>query len=211
MVYAALSLVSLLFAGSLQFQFKHHNNDELAQVLQDVNNRCPNITRIYTLSETSVLGLPLYFIEFSTKPGHHEISKSIFYKFSLKFIWGKCDLPSWKKSITAGSISCVISGPWCDLCFPQVSYNMGQRIHLHFINLELCPVVLFATKYFTLRASSILALIKNYDIFYFDFRQRWHFNRRVLDQAPNFLGIFTYYGKYFCREINYRAQMQWRI
>ncbi|CAH1381469.1 unnamed protein product [Tenebrio molitor] len=78
MVYAALSVVSLLFAGSLQFQFKHHNNDELAQVLQDVNNRCPNITRIYTLSETSVLGLPLYFIEFSTKPGHHEIMKPEF-------------------------------------------------------------------------------------------------------------------------------------
>ncbi|RZC32139.1 Peptidase M14 domain containing protein [Asbolus verrucosus] len=75
MVYAALLMVSLLFAGTHQFQFKHHNNDELVQVLQDVNSRCPNVTRLYTLTETSVLGIPLYVIEFSTKPGHHEISK----------------------------------------------------------------------------------------------------------------------------------------
>ena len=68
-------ILSSLVAGTLQFQLKHHNNEELLQVLQDVNSRCPNITRIYTLTETSVLGTPLYLIEFSTKPGHHEISK----------------------------------------------------------------------------------------------------------------------------------------
>ncbi|XP_044262132.1 carboxypeptidase E-like [Tribolium madens] len=78
MVFATLLVVSLLFAGTLQFQFKHHNNDELVQVLQDVNSKCPNITRVYTLTETSVLGLPLYLIEFSTKPGHHEIMKPEF-------------------------------------------------------------------------------------------------------------------------------------
>ncbi|XP_063912973.1 carboxypeptidase E-like [Zophobas morio] len=78
MVHAALLILSSLVAGTLQFQLKHHNNEELLQVLQDVNSRCPNITRIYTLTETSVLGTPLYLIEFSTKPGHHEIMKPEF-------------------------------------------------------------------------------------------------------------------------------------
>ncbi|KAJ8920476.1 hypothetical protein NQ315_005344 [Exocentrus adspersus] len=78
MARAALFFISLCFTGTLPFQFKHHNNEELLQVLQDVNIRCPNISRIYTLSETSVLGVPLYMIEFSTKPGHHEILKPEF-------------------------------------------------------------------------------------------------------------------------------------
>ncbi|KAB0802949.1 hypothetical protein PPYR_05135 [Photinus pyralis] len=69
---------SILLVSSRQFEFKHHNNEELLQVLEDVNAKCPNITRIYTLSETSVLGVPLYIIEFSTEPGHHEIMKPEF-------------------------------------------------------------------------------------------------------------------------------------
>lgn len=71
-----LFLVFLLLAAadsSFQFDFKHHDNNEMVQVLEDVQARCPNITRIYTLSETSVNGFPLYLIEFSTKPGQHEI------------------------------------------------------------------------------------------------------------------------------------------
>lgn len=75
MVFCVLFLLTLLSTGSLQFQFKHHNNEELLEVLQDVNSKCPNISRIYTLSENSVLGIPLYVIEFSTKPGHHEVCK----------------------------------------------------------------------------------------------------------------------------------------
>lgn len=82
MVYGVLLVVTfagVAFATAAArehlFHFKHHNNDELLQVLDDVNAKCPNITRIYALSETSVLGTPLYLIEFSTKPGHHEISK----------------------------------------------------------------------------------------------------------------------------------------
>lgn len=77
MTHSLLRSICILafVANSLQFQFKHHNNDELLQVLQDVNAKCPNITRIYSLSETSVLGVPLYLIEFSTKPGHHEVCK----------------------------------------------------------------------------------------------------------------------------------------
>lgn len=70
-----LVVFALLIVGSRQFEYKHHNNEELLQVLQNVNAECPNITRIYTLSETSVLGVSLYVIEFSTKPGHHELRK----------------------------------------------------------------------------------------------------------------------------------------
>lgn len=57
-------------------EFRHHDNDELVQELEKVHEECPNITRIYTLSENSVNGRPLYVIEFSTKPGHHELRKS---------------------------------------------------------------------------------------------------------------------------------------
>lgn len=64
--------------GSLSFQFKHHDNQELAKVLREVNEKCFNITRIYTLSEPSVLGVPLYVIEFATRPGHHEVLKPEF-------------------------------------------------------------------------------------------------------------------------------------
>lgn len=54
------------------FKFKHHNNTELGQVLRDINRKCPDITRVYTLSEKSVRGLSLYAIEFTMKPGYHQ-------------------------------------------------------------------------------------------------------------------------------------------
>lgn len=64
---------SLVTASS--YQFKHHSNAEILKVLETVHQACPNITRIYTLSETSVKGVPLYMIEFSTHPGQHEQCK----------------------------------------------------------------------------------------------------------------------------------------
>lgn len=73
MVVGFVLVLSLLVASSHQFEYKHHNNKELPLVLEEVHRECPNITRIYTLSETSVLGVPLYVIEFSTRPGHHEV------------------------------------------------------------------------------------------------------------------------------------------
>lgn len=75
------SVLSLLSPISC-FLFKHHNNQELLTVLDGVHKACPNITRIYTLSETSVKGVPLYMIEFSTTPGQHVPRK--FSAFSLK-------------------------------------------------------------------------------------------------------------------------------
>lgn len=78
-----LIVLSLFIAISRQFQYKHHNNDELLQVLENVRAKCPTITRIYTLSETSVLGVPLYVLEFSTKPGYHELSKFVTFIFQI--------------------------------------------------------------------------------------------------------------------------------
>lgn len=54
-------------------EFRHHNNEEIQHILASIHARCPNITRIYTLSERSVRGLPLYVIEFSTTPGYHQL------------------------------------------------------------------------------------------------------------------------------------------
>src|SRR5207248_4570071 len=55
------------------FVFKHHDNQELNQLLQAVNQKCPDITRLYELSERSVNGWPLTVIEFSDNPGRHEL------------------------------------------------------------------------------------------------------------------------------------------
>lgn len=76
MLVHLITVFSMIFIGlatATEFQFKHHNNQELAETLKNVHAKCPNITRIYTLSEKSVLGLPLYLIEFSTKPGYHQL------------------------------------------------------------------------------------------------------------------------------------------
>lgn len=75
MVNVRLIVFTLLVAGTHQFVYKHHDNEEIYQELQAAHNVCPNITRVYTLTETSVLGVPLYVIEFSTTPGHHQIRK----------------------------------------------------------------------------------------------------------------------------------------
>jgi carboxypeptidase E len=58
--------------------FKHHNNTELAEVLQQIHNACPDITRLYTLSEPSVNGIPLYVLEITDRPGKHELMEPEF-------------------------------------------------------------------------------------------------------------------------------------
>jgi len=73
--YSLLLLLASAFNIHLSngLDFKHHNNTELAAVLQQVHNACPDVTRLYTLSEPSVLGVPLYVLEFSDRPGRHEL------------------------------------------------------------------------------------------------------------------------------------------
>merc|ERR1712038_712916 len=64
---------AFLACVSAEVEFKHHNNTEMAAVLQQVHNRCPDITRLYTLSEPSVNGIPLYVLEITDHPGKHEL------------------------------------------------------------------------------------------------------------------------------------------
>merc|ERR1712018_223289 len=63
----------LAFMAKSEVEFKHHNNTEMAAVLQQVHNSCPDITRLYTLSEPSVNGIPLYVLEITDHPGKHEL------------------------------------------------------------------------------------------------------------------------------------------
>ncbi|XP_030756758.1 carboxypeptidase E-like [Sitophilus oryzae] len=78
-VFVALVLLQIyLYESTDGFEFKHHDNQELFHVLRDVNTKCRNITRVYALNEPSVLGIPLYVIEFSTRPGRHETLKPEF-------------------------------------------------------------------------------------------------------------------------------------
>lgn len=53
------------------YTFKHHDNAELSAVLDAIHDKCPNVTRVYVLSENSVRGVPLHVIEFSATPGVH--------------------------------------------------------------------------------------------------------------------------------------------
>jgi len=67
------AFIALVACVNAEVEFKHHNNTEMAAVLQQVHNRCPDITRLYTLSEPSVNGIPLYVLEITDNPGKHEL------------------------------------------------------------------------------------------------------------------------------------------
>ncbi|XP_022205490.1 carboxypeptidase E isoform X2 [Nilaparvata lugens] len=58
---------------SAAFEFKHHNNLEMQTAMEEVHRKCPKITHLYTLTELSVQNIPLYVIEFSSRPGRHQI------------------------------------------------------------------------------------------------------------------------------------------
>jgi len=77
MLVALTTLITICMLATIQtkVEFKHHNNTEMAAILQKVHNECPDISRLYTLSEQSVLGVPLYVLEFSDHPGHHELGE----------------------------------------------------------------------------------------------------------------------------------------
>ncbi|KAL4706500.1 hypothetical protein ACJJTC_015698 [Scirpophaga incertulas] len=76
-----LKLTLCLIVVSSEFIWKHHNNEELPLVLEEVHEKCPNITRVYALTEPSVRNIPLYVIEFSTTPGFHQP-----YKPEVKYV-----------------------------------------------------------------------------------------------------------------------------
>lgn len=62
-----------------EFQFKHHNNEEMYDVILKIREKCPSITSLYRLSEDSVEGRPLLVIVFSIHPTYHKPSNYIFY------------------------------------------------------------------------------------------------------------------------------------
>jgi len=71
-----IGILNIQKCSSLEpFVFKHHNNEELNQVLQDINKHCPAITRLYELNYRSVEGWPLTVIELSDNPGSHDFRK----------------------------------------------------------------------------------------------------------------------------------------
>lgn len=76
--------LAFLLTVSAKFVWKHHNNEELPLVLEEIHEQCPNITRIYSLSEPSVQNVPLYVIEFSLTPGYHQPCKCALILFKIK-------------------------------------------------------------------------------------------------------------------------------
>jgi hypothetical protein len=70
-----LKIKTNLCRDNTNIKFKHHNNRELNELLQEVHRSCPTITRLYELSERSVKGWPLTVIELSDNPGQHEFCK----------------------------------------------------------------------------------------------------------------------------------------
>ncbi|CAH4018089.1 carboxypeptidase E-like [Pieris brassicae] len=85
MAYFYIVFLALLVACSglvsSTFVWKHHNNEELPLVLEEIHEKCPNITRVYALTEPSVRNVPLYVIEFSDSPGFHQP-----YKPEVKYV-----------------------------------------------------------------------------------------------------------------------------
>lgn len=56
---------------------KHHHYDEMIQVLKNLNEQYPKISRIYDIGQ-SVRGRKLWVLEISNSPGHHQLLKPEF-------------------------------------------------------------------------------------------------------------------------------------
>lgn len=64
------------FPGS-DYQWEHHDQEDLYQILIDTNEECPEITRIYSAGR-SVEEEDLWVIEISDNPGKHEVGEPEF-------------------------------------------------------------------------------------------------------------------------------------
>jgi carboxypeptidase E len=56
----------------------HHNNQQLFEIIDQVNKKCPEITYVYDLPLKSVKNLPLRVIVFSDSPSEHEFGEPEF-------------------------------------------------------------------------------------------------------------------------------------
>uniref|UniRef100_A0A4X2LX77 Carboxypeptidase X, M14 family member 1 n=1 Tax=Vombatus ursinus TaxID=29139 RepID=A0A4X2LX77_VOMUR len=54
--------------------FRHHNYKAMRKLMKEVNEQCPNITRVYSIGK-SHQGLKLYVMEMSDQPGEHELGE----------------------------------------------------------------------------------------------------------------------------------------
>jgi len=59
------------------FEFLHHDTEAANKLLHEVNERCPDISQLYSVGK-SVEGRDLMVIEFSTHPGRHDLLKPEF-------------------------------------------------------------------------------------------------------------------------------------
>uniref|UniRef100_A0A8C3UV97 Carboxypeptidase X, M14 family member 1 n=1 Tax=Catharus ustulatus TaxID=91951 RepID=A0A8C3UV97_CATUS len=57
--------------------FRHHNYKEMRKLMKRVSEECPDITRVYSIGESS-RGLRLYVMEISDNPGQHEVGEPEF-------------------------------------------------------------------------------------------------------------------------------------
>uniref|UniRef100_G3SZ26 Carboxypeptidase X, M14 family member 1 n=1 Tax=Loxodonta africana TaxID=9785 RepID=G3SZ26_LOXAF len=61
-------------ASSDPLDFRHHDYKGMRKLMKQVNEQCPNITRIYSIGK-SHQGLKLYVMEMSDNPGEHELGE----------------------------------------------------------------------------------------------------------------------------------------
>ncbi len=78
--YYIVHLVSVLVSPLLAAQLlaNHHNNEQVLDVLNQINKKCPNITYLYDLNLQSVNQQPLRVIVFSDSPSEHELGEPEF-------------------------------------------------------------------------------------------------------------------------------------
>ncbi|XP_047209359.1 probable carboxypeptidase X1 isoform X2 [Girardinichthys multiradiatus] len=60
-----------------KLDFRHHNYKEMRKLMKSVHDKCPDITRIYSIGK-SYKDLKLYVMEISDNPGKHELGEPEF-------------------------------------------------------------------------------------------------------------------------------------
>nr|XP_004661522.1 probable carboxypeptidase X1 isoform X2 [Jaculus jaculus] len=63
-----------IVGSSDPLDFRHHNYKAMRKLMKQVNEQCPNITRVYSIGK-SHQGLKLYVMEMSDQPGEHELGE----------------------------------------------------------------------------------------------------------------------------------------
>ena len=72
-LYVILLSSLIVLSTGQEKHFKHHNTQEVFDILDRIHGKCPDITYIYDLPLKSVQKRPLRVIVFSDNPKHHEV------------------------------------------------------------------------------------------------------------------------------------------